>query len=305
MSFITKVDTRNIDEAMDIANHNFTVEKHHLTTERGILIPDYVAVVNADTNQYLGTVGKGWEPVQPQVIYELAEQLIDATNGHINGVINMHGGSVIGLSFTLAERQYVAGDLTELNFLMLTSFNGMHGIAGHATTNRLVCLNQCNTSNKVYNLKHTKNVANRLDVVRNILKYYNNEISMFDDKMTKLVNKKMHDVEAVEWFKSLFPKPKSPKSELILDNQTSVFINCLMEGKGRDISGVRGTSYGAFQALTEYINHYRTVRVHNGREEEEVKFQSLHFGTGNTLAQKGLNSLTVEFEFSVEEFLIE
>jgi len=251
-------------------------------------------------------VGKGWEPVQPKTIYDLAEELIEATNGRINGVINMFGGAVIGLSFNLAERQYVAGDHVDLNFLMLTSFNGTHGIAGHATTNRISCLNQCNTSNKLYNLKHTKHVGNRLTVVKNILKYYNNEIKSFDDKMMKLVNKRMPDSEALDWFKSLFPKPKSPRGEKVLENQSYVFEACLLNGMGSEITGVRRTSYGAFQALTEYINHHRTVRVHNDRDVEEVKFQSIHFGTGNGLAQRGLNNLTsTDLLFSEAEFLIE
>lgn len=306
MSFFTKVETTNVDVAMDIADHNFDVEKHRIHTEAGTLIPDHVAIMNAKTGQYLGTVGKGWEPVQPKVIYELANELINATNGSINGVINMFGGSVIGVSFTIAQRNYVAGDPTDLNFLMLTSFNGMHGIAGHALTHRLACLNQCNTSNKVYNLKHTKNVGNRLEVVKNMLKYYNNEIKAFDDKMMKLVNKRMDLRESLDWFRSLFPAPKSPRGETVLENQVQVFLDCLENGRGSGIVGVKGTSYGAFQALTEYINHHRSVRVHNDREEAEVKFQSIHFGTGNGLAQRGLSSLTVQgMEFAEDEFLID
>jgi phage/plasmid-like protein (TIGR03299 family) len=307
MSFLTKIDTTDVDLAMDVANHNFEVEKQSLTTERGTLIPDHVAIVNKETQQYLGTVGSGWEPVQPKVIYELAQELINATDGHINGVINMFGGSVIGVSFTLAQRQYVAGDPTDLDFLMLTSFNGSHGIAGHALTNRLVCLNQCNTSNRVYSLKHTRFVRNRLEVVKNMLKYYNNEIKAFDDKMMKLVNKRMNTAEATEWFLSLHNDPKSPRSEKLLDTKLSTFLDCLNNGRGSEIIGVKGTSYGAFQALTEFINHYSIVKIHNDREANEVRFQSINFGAGNRLTQNGLNLLTLDsesMEFTESEFLI-
>jgi hypothetical protein len=219
----------------------------------------------------------------------------------------MLGGSVIGLSFNLAEREYIAGDKTELNFLMCTSFNGMYGISGSAMTNRIACLNQVNTSNKVYNLRHTRFVNNRLEVVKNILKYYNNEIKDFDRKMMKLANIRMSQKEAIKWFRELFPEPKSPKAQKMLDNQTITFLDCLNNGRGSEIVGVKGTSYGAFQALTEYINHHRSVRVHNGREEEEVKFQSIHFGTGNNLAQRGLMELTQNIipEFTDDDFLID
>ncbi len=305
--FLTQVDTTDINVAMDVAGHDFEVEKQPLFTGAGIAVPDHVAICKKETNQYLGTVGKNWEPVQPKVIYDLADELIQATDGKINAVFNMFDGSVIGVSFCLAEREYISGDPTQLNFLMLTAFNGMHGIAGHSTTNRLVCMNQCNTSNKVYNLKHTKHVGNRLEVVKNMLKYYKNEIASFDDKMDKMVKHSMNDQEAIEWFRTLFAKPKSPRGETVLGNQEATFVDCLQHGEGSNIAGVRGTSYGAFQALTEYINHHRTVRVHNDREVEEVKFQSIHFGTGNGLAQKGLNALNMNMglEFTENEFLIE
>jgi phage/plasmid-like protein (TIGR03299 family) len=307
MSFLTKVDTQDIHEAMEIANHNFEVAKVPLKTADGIDVPDHVGIINTSTNQYLGTVGKGWTPVQPEVIYDMANHLIESTEGKINGVFNMFDGSVIGVSFNLANREYVAGDPTELNFLMCTSFNGMYGISGSATTKRMACLNEVNTSNKVYNLRHTRFVNNRLEVVKNILQFYDKEIKEFDKKMNKLANIRMGHKEAVEWFRSLFPEPKSTKSEKLLDNQTSIFVNLLVDGRGSNIVGVKGTSYGAFQALTEYINHHRSVKVHNGREEAEVKFQSIHFGTGNGLAQKGLNSLTegIVTEFSDDDFLID
>lgn len=304
--FFTKVDTDNVNVAMDVAGHDFEVEKHYIHTETGLLIPDHVAIIRKDTGDYLGTVGKAWEPVQPSEIYQLAEELMKYSGGVINGVFTMFGGSLIGISFTLATREYVQGDPTDLNFLMITAFNGTHGIAGHATTHRASCLNEANTSNKVYNLKHTKNVANRLVVVKNMLKYYNNEIKLFDEKMIRLVNTRMNEAEAIKWFESLFPKPKSPKGETRMENQVAIFLDCLKNGRGTEISGVRGTSYGAFQALTEYINHHKSTRVHNNRDVDEVKFQSIHFGSGNTLTQKALNTLDVkDEEFSEDEFILE
>ena len=304
MSHLIKVDTTNIQEAMDIGDHDFEVEKVNLYTDNGLKIPDYVAVQSSD-GRYLGTVGRGWEPVQPQAIYDLAQDLMDATEGSINGVINMFGGSIIGLSFNLAQREYVASDPVDLNFVMITSFNGTHGIAGHATSKRLSCLNQCNTSNKLYNLRHTKNVSNRLIVVKNILKYYKNEIKSFDDKMMNLVNTRMSDEESIEWFEKLFPTPKSKNGQTVLKKNTEIFADLLVNGRGSEIQGVRHTSYGAFQALTEYINHHKTTRIHNDRDEDEVRFQSIHFGSGNKLAQTGLSTiLTDDFLFTENEFRI-
>lgn len=303
--FMTNVDTNDVHLAMEAGNHDFEAIKVQLFTEDGILIPDHMAVMNAHTNAYLGTVGSGWEPVQPATLYDLADELIISTHGKINGVFSLRGGSVIGISFTLAQREYVQGDPVDLNFIMLIGFDGTHGLAGHGNTRRISCLNQCNTSNKVFNLKHTKNVHNRVEVVKNMLKYYQNEIANFDEKMNFLVAHRMDQGEAVKWFRSLFPKPTSRRGETKMDNQAAIFIDCLLHGRGSEIAGVRGTCYGAFQALTEYINHYRSTRVHGDREEAEVRFEAIHFGSGNTLTQKGLNSLSGSFMLDASDFLLE
>jgi phage/plasmid-like protein (TIGR03299 family) len=308
MSFLTQInDSKDTALVMDAADHSFTVSKKRLETmDDGVVIPDHVAILRDDTNQYLGTVGIGWEPVQPSVLYELADELISSTDAVINGAFKMYNGSVIGISFKLAERQYIENDVMDLNFMMLTAFNGTHGIAGHSTTHRIISDSVCNTSNKVYNLKHTKNVLNRIQVVKDMLRFYHNEIASFDKTMTTMVQSRMNDNAAVEWFESLFPKPTSQRTSNALRNQVNTFIDLLHNGKGSEIIGVRGTCYGAFQALTEYINYYRSIKVHNGRERDEVRFQAIHFGSGNRLVQKGMNTISASFtEFSEDEFIIE
>lgn len=303
--FKTNLDTNDVNLAMEAGNHDFVVDKTPLYTPDGLLIPDMVANINRNTGDYLGTVGKGWEPVQPHTVYELAQELIEATDGKIDSVFNLRGGAVMGVQFTLAHREYIAGDPISLHFMMLNAFNGTHGLAGHAPTHRSSCLNVANSTNKVYNLKHTKNVLNRVQVVRNMLRFYQNEIANFDEKMKYMVSHQMNEEQAIAWFRGLFPAPKSRRAETRLDNQVITFIDCLRTGRGSEIPGVRNTAYGAYQALTEFINHHRSTRVADGRESDEVKFESIHFGSGNTLTQKGFSKLSSGFTFTSDDFLIE
>jgi len=303
MQHYIPIDTQNPDEAM-LLSHNFTVESQDIKTERDIWIPDKKAIVRRDTNQYLGTVGKGWEPVQPEVLYSMAQELIEATDGSINGLLNMFDGAVIGISFKLAEREFVDDDKIDLNFLMLTAFNGQYGLSGSAIAYRHANDSMANTSNKVFNLKHTKFVGNRIEVVKDMLKYYNQEIRSFDMLMNKLVTKPMSEDLAVDWFKTLFPKATTIRSTRMLNNAIDKFKTLLRIENARGVSGVAGTSYGAWCALAQYINHHRTIRVHNDRNPEEVRFQTINFGTGNVMMQKGITKLTNDY-FDKEEFMID
>lgn len=310
--FLHEIDTQNPEEAR-VLRHDFTVESQNLITtgQIGLNVPDKKAIVKIPNPgllevapTYLGTVGIGWEPVQPSVLYEMAEDLIEATDGSINGVINMMEGAVIGISFKLAEREYVHDDKVDLNFLMLTAFNGMYGLSGSALAYRHDTQSMANTSNKVFNLKHTKFVGNRIAVVKDMLKYYNQEINSFDVMMNRLVTAPMSDAVAVEWFTSLFPKANTHRSEVLLENSVAKFVSILSRQREENVQGVKGTSYGAWCALTEYVNHERTVRVHNGRDEDEVRFQSINFGTGNRMIQKGTDKLS-GFLFDAGEFMID
>lgn len=306
MGFLKKLDTKDIQLAMEEAEHNFTVEKANLFTDDGLQIPDKVAVISKKGyHKYLGTVGRNWEPVQPETIYELVQELLNNTDGKINGSYTLYNGSVIGVLINLATKEYISNDPVELNFMMMTSFNGTHAVSGYATTNRIVCTNQCNTSNAFYNLRHTRNVFNRIDIIKNMLKFYNNEIRNFDSKMMQMVQYHMDNDKAVKWFQTLFPKPKTDRSKHALENQLSIFVECLNNGMGTNIPGVRGTCYGVFQALTEYVNHKRSTRIHNDRDPEEVMFDSVHFGSGNRIIQNGMRLLMDRFEFKKEDFLID
>jgi phage/plasmid-like protein (TIGR03299 family) len=294
MAFMKDVNTQDVVEAMNMADHNYTVEMCPLHLPDGTKVYDKKAVVRADTGKYLGTVGKDYKPVQPVAIYEMAQTLISSTDGHINGLVNMHGGSVFGISLHLAKREYVAGDVVDQNFLILAAHNGMYGILGRAITNRWFCTNQLPSSTKLFNLKHTRFVESRLDTAMKMLAYYNREMDRFDQNMKALVNLRLNDTQMVEWFRGLFPVPKtdSKRSNSILENNTATFINLLEGGRGVDqLNGGRGTGWHALNALTEYVNHERTTRVKSDRDADEVRFESINFGAGNDLMQKGVSGL--------------
>jgi hypothetical protein len=265
MAFLTEVQTKDVVEAMDHADHNYTVDLEPIQLADGTKIWDKKAVVRTDREygdpkRYLGTVGKDYQPVQPVAIYEMANTLINETGGIINGTVNMHGGSVFGVSLHLARREYLAGDAVDLDFLILAAHNGRYGILGRALSTRWSCTNQLPSSAKLFNLKHTRFVENRLETAMKMLKYYNREIAQFDSHMRMLVNLKMTENRMVEWFMNLFPIPKadSKRSNSILENNTATFINLLRDGRGTDVPGLRGTGWHCLNALTEFVNHERT-----------------------------------------------
>jgi phage/plasmid-like protein (TIGR03299 family) len=292
---IKQIKTSNVYEAMEAGDHNYTVEMQPINLPDGTTIYDKKAVVRTDNGAYLGTVGKDYQPVQPVRIYEMVNAMLDSTGGEITAVINMHKGSVFGVMMHLNTSEFLPGDVVDLNFLLLAAHNGMYGILGRALSNRLICLNQVPSSTKLFNLKHTRFVEGRLDVATKMLSYYDKEINTFNSNMRQLVDFRMNADATNHFVNALYPVPakkESKRSESIRTNQISSLIDLLYNGKGvNDIAGIKGTGWHAFNALTEFVNHERTTRVKEGRDEAEVRFEAINFGSGNDLMQRGLNLL--------------
>jgi len=293
-TFLKKIETRDVVEAMHEADHNYQVEIQPMYMADGRVIQTKKAVVRVDNGQELGVCGNDYMPVQPVAIYKMADELLKAVPGSkINSVLNMHGGSVFGLSLNLSRIEPVSGDIVEMNFLLLASHNGAYGILGRAMSYRFFCLNQMPSSTKLFNLKHTRFVENRLSTAMKMLSYYNQELSAFSQQMKMLAGHRMTVKAQVDWFGSLFPTPAvdSKRSNTMLENNTSTFMQLVEDGRGAQHTGVQGNGWGAINALSEYVNHERSTRIKNGRDAEEVKFESVTFGAGNTLMQSGLSKL--------------
>jgi phage/plasmid-like protein (TIGR03299 family) len=284
---------RNLEDVMHEANHNFEVRKVPLRLPNGNLVPDKMATERTDTGAYLGTVGAGYQPVQPSKFYGLAESFMAETGAVVDKTLAIADGSIMGISFVVDTQEYLPGDPVQLNFLMMTSFNMRYSVLGRALSNRLACLNQLPSSKKLFDLKHTRYVDDRLKVAMNMIRYYNKEQIEFKDKMRMLTGYSLRDEAAINWFRSLLPAPKknSKRSVSMVENQAATFGNLLAYGKGTNLPGVRGTAYGALNALTEFVNHERTTRVKEGKDPETVKWESTIFGSGANLMDKGLGSI--------------
>lgn len=280
-------------EAMLQSRHDFTVTKVPLALPGGTVVPDKMATINWQTGEYLGTVGRGYTVVQPLDFYQIAQEFIDQTGATITRTMTMKGGAVLGINFLVNTREYLPGDPVEMNFLMMTAFDMSYSVLGRALSRRLFCLNQLPSSTRLFDVKHTTHAFKRLDMAMKMIAYFSREASGFDDKMKALTKYPMTEVDQLKFFQGLHPAPlkDSKRAKSILQNNTVTYQRLLHSGAGVDVPGVKGTAYHALNALTEFVNHFRGTRIKNGRAEDEVKFESTVFGSGNRLMQTGFNRL--------------
>jgi hypothetical protein len=72
-------------------------------------------------------------------------------------------------------------------------------------------------------------------------------------------------------------------------NQYNDIVDMFRGGTGNK----GATRWDAFNAVTEYVDHARTIRVAAGRDKTEVRFESSLLGSGDAMKSKAFELLTV------------
>jgi hypothetical protein len=78
----------------------------------------------------------------------------------------------------------------------------------------------------------------------------------------------------------------SAKSRTAYNDLSSLFLRTGTQIDGR-------TRWDAFNAVTEYVDHARTIRVSGGRNRQEARFESVLLGSGDDLKARAFDLLAV------------
>jgi hypothetical protein len=145
-----------------------------------IHIPDRVALVRTDTNEYLATHSLQYRPVLHKDVVNPVMNILDriSMDYHIN--VKLHdNGALMVAKFTCRDimikdpslNDYIAYQVTLRN-----SYNGMWSVMINAYGLRMFCMNECTTPDKIANFKLKHNgifnynfdhLEHSLDVFRN------------------------------------------------------------------------------------------------------------------------------------------
>jgi phage/plasmid-like protein (TIGR03299 family) len=290
---ITKLENMvDVEEMRRTSGHNFDVEMKKVFAENdNIEIPHYRAVCRKDNGKALSVVSERYQPYQPDEMWNFAEQFCKVSGGKIDRSMVLDGGARIGVSVFLGEKEYLKGDSISNNLLLWNTFDGSKPFLGRGLSKRFFCQNQFANSESYFSIRHTMSLLEKVDIARNMMNFFIEEQNKKDEQMSFLVKKNFSRQQAIEWFTELFPKSDAERAKTIMENRLISFGNRLDNGIGvEQIQGMKGTAYCAFNALTEYVNHEKTIRGSNG-DREDKRFDSVVFGSGNTLIYKGLNTL--------------
>ena len=302
-----KNSTRNVKDAISNSGIDWNAE----LTQAGFVnngifqkVPGKYVVVKSTDSTPIGIVGSKYKIYQNSDMWKFIETFINGCGEcEIVSATELKDGSSVIVMLQGKEKEFIENDTINEYFVFRNSFDGSSPLQVFFTNIRITCQNtlplaikDAKKKNTLHVVRHTTNINERVQEVADILTANRRAQKDFDDAMEYLANRKLKDKDIKEVVTSIiFPKKTDSKRALTLrENNIQDVLRLVDSGMGSDIPGVKGTAYGVYQAFTEWVDHYKTVKVPRNRTEDEVRFESNLFTTNHRMKAKVLRDM-VEF----------
>jgi phage/plasmid-like protein (TIGR03299 family) len=283
------------EEAIVAAGLDWRVEKLPVfaQTAGGLKeVKGQFAVTRTDTNTPLGIVGKRFTALQNKDAFRFFDAVVGVKEAiyHTAGALG-EGERVWILAQLNGVVKTSHDDIIEKYLLLANGHDGSLTLQMLLTPIRVVCqntLNQAiNSSIVSAKLRHTKSIGMKVEEVREALGIVNQQFAIFEEAAQRLAKVKVNDKSFDEFIKGLGLAPAGERTEenaKSYDRQLEV-ANLLRDlrvtGKGADLVSARGTAWGAYNSVVEYVDHFSNPRVAAGKDQARAK--SLLFGAGADL----------------------
>ena len=250
------------------------------------------ATVRSDTNEVLGVVGPSYTPLQNEEAFDFFDPFLADGTASIETAGSLRGGRRIWVMAKLNDDpvEIIKDDVVLKHLLLANGHDGSLSCAIGFTPIRVVCQNTLSaalgaSASKIVRVRHTRNIAEAVKKIGEIIDARNRAFVATAEQMRELVKMQV-DADTLErYVRLVFDRPESTDEE-DLDRETderkrliSNVIPLFEAGRGTEIPGVRGTMWGAYNAVTEFLSHHR------GKEQER-RVEQLWFAEGARLTNR-------------------
>jgi phage/plasmid-like protein (TIGR03299 family) len=225
-----------------------------------------------NTNDILGVVGERYVPLQNEDLFSFGDNLLDGggrweTAGSIKGGRVVFGSIALDNSITL-DPNGIADKID--NYLLInTSHDGSIAIQASITPVRVVCANTLNLAlssfkgkkdvKQTFKIRHTQTAEGKIAVAREALGLAHKYIDEFSTMANEMIQTEITKAQFDKIVELAYPAPakdakgSQKKYDSKIDLLQSIYV-------GDFNNTISGTAWGAFNALTERLDWYRTSR---------------------------------------------
>jgi len=256
---------------------------------QNLIIPDRFAVVRTTDNKPLGIVGSKYTPLQNIEAFEFFDPFIQDKQAtfEAGGVLN--GGSRIWVLAKInegANGSVIDNDAVNTYLLLYNSHDGTTNVGVMMTPVRVVCQNTLSMatqgfkSSDIVKIAHTKSMKSSMSLVQKTIDLARKQFIVTLEQYRQMQERKI-DMEGVARFAMASIKPTEidsfdmNKLPRVVKNTIDFYNN----HETQTMPGVRGTVWGAYNAVTGFVDHIQ------GRSAEN-RLNSTWFGPGKKIRER-------------------
>jgi phage/plasmid-like protein (TIGR03299 family) len=277
--FTEEKTTAEMLEAANLNGWNVRLEDmpipSHLTSDKEY---QYVVRTNPTDNtqsDVLGVVGERYHVLQNEDLFSFGDNILDG-GGRWETAGSIKGGRVVFGALAL-ERETIldpngVSDKVKTYLLINTSHDGSIAIQASITPVRVVCANTLNLAlnqkkrkggvKQSFKIRHTQTANGKVQIARETLGLANAYMDEFDIMAKAMFEKEVNAKNFYDIILAAYPKPEKDAKGAVKkwENKVDV-INDIYTGEFNGM--IAGNAWGAFNALTERLDWYRTSRGSN------------------------------------------
>ena len=223
----------------------------------------------------LGVVGERYVPLQNEDLFDFGDLMLD-NGGRWETAGSIKNGRVVFGSLAL-ERETIldpngVSDKVNTYLLINTSHDGSIAIQASITPVRVVCANTLNLAlgnrgrggsvKQSFKIRHTQTASGKVQQAREALGLANAYMDKFDELAKSMIETEISKAKFDEIILLAYPKPETDSKGSLKKWETKVdTIEQIYASATTNM--IAGTSWGAFNALTERLDWHRSGRGGN------------------------------------------
>lgn len=270
--FQNEVTTSEMLELANLDNWDVRLEDVALPENYTSVKSNFLVVRNHPADKHpdvLSVVGERYKVLQNEELFAFGDNLLDGGRWEVAGSLKQ-GRLVFGA--LALERETVldptgVADVVKNYLAISTSHDGSSAVQATVTPIRMTCMNTHTAvfrkgAKQSFKLRHTQSLDGRVAQARQALGLANTYIDEFEVMAKAMIEKEITKSKFAEIVATAYPMPDKDTRGAMTKWENK--IELLDEIYGGDTNGmIAGNAWGAYNALTERLDWYRSARSEN------------------------------------------
>lgn len=270
---------------------------HIEPAKRFMEVADRKHVVRSDNGHPLGYVSDGYQPVQPRDVLDWFQRYIGVDDRfQLDVAGSLKRGEIIWATASFRDSLDIVGEPHKARLLMTTTFDGTGSTINKGTMTRVVCNNTLDAAlgDKSATIKTRHNTRFDADRVGRELASIAEGFATYKAMAEAMVQVDMTREDVSQFFKACLDIPFDAKESDVSGRKRESFRAVSTAYATTVREGTKpNCAWAALNAITRYVDHDKTVK--GGESRDEARVLSANFGSGAALKTKAVGLLLPDF----------